>query len=241
MEHSRARDVPRTMDRPLHRMFLGVTAAAIALAAAMPARACVNEYYLEVDRKTQAVERAEALLEAGRPAAALRTAAAARARARVSQPMRARGAADTLDTRISQVMAVAIARLGGAADVERGRARPRASESDRQDALRWALDVMNRALGTGDDPFLRARRAEVLARVTGREADARAELETLAQRDLMPDAYAWAALAALRASAGDVAGGTEAMDRCKTIAGRRARAICGESPRRVVRRARPRS
>lgn len=216
------------------RWFVALAAAAAtSLAAATPAWACGNEFFLEVDPKTQKVERAERLLATGRPAGALRLAAAAR---RLPEPRRldpfAEGPAPAapLAVRIEQVMALATARLEGAVDLERGRVRRRASDEQRAANLAWALEVFERAVADGDLPVHRARRAEVLAATPGGADRAREELEELALRELVPDAHAWALLSSLRQDAGDVDGRDTAARRCRETAGALGRRLCPPAP-----------
>lgn len=71
--------------------------------------------------------------------------------------------------------------------------------------------------GAPDDPYLRARVAEALSYKPGGDDEALTLLADLAERDLMPDAEAWATLALLRGRRGDEAGRAAAMERCARI------------------------
>ena len=217
----------KTMRRTIRGALGGIfalTAAALALPAA-PAQACINGVLEEEDEKIEAVGRAERHLAAGRAGRAFRLAAGARA-------MGSGGAPNAwVDMRIEQVMAVATARLGGQVDLDRGSVRRGLSAERRRENLHWALAAMDRAVARDQSPLTRARRAEVLARIPARRAEALRALEELAAADLVPDAWGWAALARLRGHEGDAAGRAEALDRCKTTAGPNARAICGEARR----------
>ncbi len=73
-------------------------------------------------------------------------------------------------------------------------------------------------------PVLRARMAEALMRAQ-KSAAALAMLEDLERRDLMPDAHAFATLAALRGQRGDLPGRDRALARCELMAA--AKRICG--------------
>lgn len=59
--------------------------------------------------------------------------------------------------------------------------------------------------------------AEALARLPEFRAEARSLLEKLAARDLIASAQGYAALAELRAGAGDVDGGKVALLRCQKM------------------------
>lgn len=231
-------------------------AAAIWGARPAPADACGNEVYIQVDRKTQKVDEAERLLVAGRNGEAFQRAAAARrmpdeaafrprSRSRALHgdlvnpfdsrpaPQAPPGSGSPLDARAERVMAIAAARLDGRVDVGRGRVARSARAEQRRDSLAWALEVIDRQLNGGDDPVLCARRAEILARL-GRIDEARAQLESLAASDLMPDAYGWAELARLRGAAQDLEAEQQAIERCvQTAPGQRARQICPRPHRRA--------
>jgi hypothetical protein len=70
-----------------------------------------------------------------------------------------------------------------------------------------------------DDPVARAWLAESLADRTGGAAvEAWQIFADLVARDLVPDGFAWSAIARLRHRKGDVAGRDEAVKRCRLVA-----------------------
>lgn len=71
------------------------------------------------------------------------------------------------------------------------------------------------------DPVLMARYAEALALDDARRARSRELLEDLAKRDLMPDAFAYRALATLRHRDHDGAGRDKALARCRKMTKRK--------------------
>jgi hypothetical protein len=80
-----------------------------------------------------------------------------------------------------------------------------------------------------DTPVIDARVAEALLRSTDAKAtdEASTILEDLAARDVMPDAEAWASLAAVRQIKSDTAGRDAALVKCKKVATKSRRAaIC---------------
>src|SRR5262249_46508678 len=91
------------------------------------------------------------------------------------------------------------------------------SDADRSKNVEWGTEVL-RALSAMKqaDALSKTDYAEALAKTNG--ADAKTLLEDLAARDVLATPYAYAALAALRAAAGDAAGRDAALARCTTMA-----------------------
>jgi len=68
-----------------------------------------------------------------------------------------------------------------------------------------------------EQPYAAARLAEAYTHMPNKAERARALLEDLAGRDLMPDAEAWATLALARERGGDPEGREAALDRCRKL------------------------
>jgi hypothetical protein len=194
------------------RAFGWILAAVVASAAVpSPSDACGNAV-LATDKVVAAVKEAEQILDDGDPADA---------RARVDAILgQAEGFGDGtpvsrgLTRRVQRIRALASVRLDP--DGHSGEHR-KALLALAVGSLRWLLgDTPNDAAKLSD-------LGEALAKTS--PADARKVLEDLARRDVVATPYAYAALAGLRAAAGDTAGRDEALARCRTMA--KAAAICG--------------
>tara|TARA_R110002073_G_scaffold336577_1_gene535918 strand:+ start:1436 stop:2026 length:591 start_codon:yes stop_codon:yes gene_type:complete len=83
-----------------------------------------------------------------------------------------------------------------------------------------------------DNPRFVARLAEAYAYYPKRKAEARALLEDLAERGLMPDAFAYATLAQVRYDLGDRPGAREAIASCKKLDARKR--LCSLTPQHLM-------
>lgn len=92
----------------------------------------------------------------------------------------------------------------------------------------WLLRAKDRP--EAQSPEYRARFAEAFVSDGNPERveEARAIIEDLASKDLVPDAFAWRTLAIARRAAGDAAGAKLADDRCRAIA--KVATICKARP-----------
>jgi predicted Zn-dependent protease len=92
-----------------------------------------------------------------------------------------------------------------------------AKPENRRVNLVWSTNILKglAAIKAGD-PASRTDYAEALAKINA--AEAKTMLEDLARKDLLTTPYAYATLAALRASAGDAKGRDEALAKCATMA-----------------------
>lgn len=180
-------------------MRLSVVAAFLVLVAARPASvdACGNPVYLSTDKATKLVAAAERALDDGQPKSALRV-----LRDVENYGVRLPG---ELQRRAQLLLWVAHMRVGD------GHAS-------------GATEKLRRAYEQDKTPWTGARYAEALARGEDTRDEALAILADLEQRDLMPDAHAWATLAILRDAAGDAEGRDRAAEKCRTAA--KKAAIC---------------
>jgi hypothetical protein len=196
--------------------------AAIFSGAPNAALACGGEWmpYVYVDERPAAISKAEKALEGGNVVAAAGFVIRAIPHIRSLQAKE--------DTRVviraQRVLAQALARSGGALAVEKevpdyvqDRWLGKTAE-DRQANLEWAVQALDRIQNFRQgDPAIETERAEVMAHLDSRRDEARAILERLAQKDLLASPTGYATLAALREKAGDSAGRTVALNRCRQM------------------------
>jgi len=200
-----------------------VCAAALVCAAlaAPRATACENGVAIEVDPRIDLVMSANAALDKDDPALAAKRALAAFPKLRTA-------ALDAgLRGKAMRAMAVAIVRLDGAVS-----AGPDFRAVDREANYVWAVRVLRGiSIKRATDPSALTDLGEALAARSATRPEARKILELLAQRDLVTNAYGWAALARARIAAGDTAGRADAVARCAKMA--RTIAVCkvrGDAP-----------
>ncbi len=178
-----------------------------------PADACGNSIRHKIHKPTKSVKKAEQLLADGKYERAVEM-------VRGLYPTVHRfqhGEANELQLRGQRVVALAVIRSGGQAQVGsklRGR-----DVQAREVRLAWAtmaLDVQT--WHDPDDLVLRTELAEALATNPVHHARAHTILDDLARRDLMPTARGYMILAALEKTRGDEDQSQAALNRCKEIA-----------------------
>jgi hypothetical protein len=99
-------------------------------------------------------------------------------------------------------MARAVVRTGGSIDA--GKRFPGATDAERKTNLQWALRVTHGFVNHNPaDASAKTDYGEALARIPERRKEALRVLSGLAEKDLIGSAQGYAALAALRRSAGD--------------------------------------
>lgn len=219
--------------KPFCRPVLFAALCAFALSASAPgvALACGGEWYPEihVDPRIKGVDDAEKAFEQGKELAAAGSVIRMIPHIKQLHPTRA-----GLIRRAHRVLAVATVRHGGALPLERevpayarGTFIGRTAE-ERTANLVWAARTLRElAAAKKDDPEARTELGEALARRDETRDEARALLESLAAADLITSPEGYLALAELRASAGDTAGRSAALDRCRAMA--RAESTCESS------------
>ncbi len=175
----------------MHPWTKWIGSAVLAAAALAPIRdgwACGNEVEIQVDPRTQSVQRAERALERGEWRAALQGAA----------PVMRGQRKDGLSLRASAIAVLAVARSDGrygldgseVADGERRRA-----ELERAATLSDEIHGLKK-----DDVAVRTNHAEVLSHLPDRREQALRTLAELESADLVSSAHAYAALARLRST-----------------------------------------
>jgi hypothetical protein len=181
-----------------------VVIVAAALWASVPSRgdACPNAV-LATDKTVAAVKEAEKLLDDGDPAEALRRIHDILGSFEVFQEDTP--SAKGLTNRAHRIIALAQVRI----DDRQG--------EYRAVLLAQAVSVLERFVkASPNDVAKQSDLGEALAKT--KPGDARKILEELARRDLVTTAYAYAALARLRAAGGDEKGRDEALARCRLMA-----------------------
>lgn len=192
-----------------------------------PASACFNEMEIELREEAVKTARAERLMRSGHLRRAFRI--AGRTLRDLERDADASpGRALHLGNRLRRVVAVSAVRLDGAVDRRRWRTPGRVSDDARREQLEWAVATLWRLARSGD-PVDRARYAEALERV-GRHQEAVAILARLAEDDLMPDAYGFAALARSQDALGRAALRDRARRACEAMTRRERRGICPSFP-----------
>lgn len=187
----------------MRRLLVGLFACGLAAASLVgDAAACMNAVTLSKPQAARLIARAEKALADGNARQALSLLNEQLIDGyELSDPK--------LEARLERIWAVAKMRTGDGSEVG--------------DAL---TTIKHQSGETPEDPYLRARLAEVLSRTKDGDKKARELLEALAQKDLLVDAEGYAVLARLRERGGDAAGASQALARCKTMA-RRA-AMCSD-------------
>jgi hypothetical protein len=177
-----------------------VPALVLAAALAVPSVAipCMNPVMIAGDKATRQVKRAEAALARGDHRTAIR----------LASPAHVSFEDEALAERALVIANVATLR------------------HDPRSARRVAGELEVMLEDDPENPTLKARLAEALSlhQEPERREQGRLMLEDLAQRDLVPDAEAYATLGKLRAAAGDAEGRDQALAQCRQRT--RRRAIC---------------
>jgi hypothetical protein len=188
------------------------------------AEACGGGWWptVEIDYRVEGVANAEKDLAAGNYYAA------AGSVIRMIPHIKAYGAAtsDPIINRAMRVLALSTARAGGdfskikAEIPEELRAQFVGATADERKAnLEWSVKALKALRKVKkNDATLASELGEAMAQLPEQHAKAKARLEKLANRDLLVSPEAYRALAVLRAEAGDEAGRTTALERCKNMA-----------------------
>jgi hypothetical protein len=136
-----------------------------------------------------------------------------------------------LETRAARILALAIARTGGAPGVA---GFDGSTERSRADNLAWAAGVLRaRRAARADDPVAQAELAEVLERLPGGQAEALSTLRRLADRDLLGSPFAYASLARMQLAGGDAAAARGSILRCRAMTAS-PDAVCPPAPSSAV-------
>lgn len=122
------------------------------------------------------------------------------------------------------IMATAVVRTDGALGLRHGWSG--ATLGQRRADLTWAVEVLRaRVSRAGSNAVERTRLGEALSRLETTRGEAHTILAELARGKVITDPMAWAALADLRADAGDRGGSRAALAACRRLSG--SKKMCG--------------
>jgi hypothetical protein len=210
--------------RRFSRLFLALGVAAATFGAAMPnASACGGGWWPEVqiDHRVQGIARAEKALEGGKYA----DAAASVVRMIPHIRNYTKATKDPIINRAMRVLAVATVRSEGQLDFAKQMPDDlegqwiAKKDGDKLANLEWAAHTMGAVNDwKKNDPAMQTELGEALAKVDARRGEATELLGKLAAKDLMASPEGYAALAQLRAAAGDDSGRVAALERCRAMA-----------------------
>jgi hypothetical protein len=189
-------------------------AAVVAVSGAVlapPAEACGPIVRREVDPRAMGLAKAERALEQGQFAAAALNVTQAFPGIRSAQP-----GTDPLTSRALRVMALAVVRADGA--ITLGTDWRGATGAQRTQNIDWSAHTLRTIVAARPaDPSAQGDLGEALAKIPKSHAEALSILNGLAQKDLLGSAHAYAALARLRAAAGDKPGRDAAVAKCQAM------------------------
>lgn len=173
------------------------------------ATACGTAVYREIDSNAALVAKAESALGSGNNRQAAIKAVKAFPALRIIKP----GTLPLAD-RALRILALATTRSDGALGI----GMKNKTAADRAANLEWSIATL-RGLSAkrGNNPSLQTDLGEALARVPAHHAEAKKILGELADKDLLTSAQGYAALAKLRAEAGDANARLAAVKRCEAM------------------------
>ncbi len=209
----------------LRHLFVAVAVAGGVGMVAPSAEACGGGWWpsvVDIDYRVEGVANAEKDLAAGNYYAA--AGSVVRMIPHIKAYSRATG--DPIINRAMRVLALSTARAGGdltkikAELPEEVRAQfVGANAEERKANLDWSVRTLKALRKVKkNDATLASELGEAMAQLPELHAKAKAKLEKLAGRDLIVSPEAYRALAVLRAEAGDEAGRSAALERCKNMA-----------------------
>lgn len=171
------------------------------------ANACGGEVYREMDSNTSLVAQSESLLQQGQYNKAIAKAVQAYPALKIIKP----GTLHLTDRGL-RIIALASVRADGGISGGNFKATEKAAN------LEWSIAAL-RGLNAqrANNPSLQTDLGEALSKVPAYHAEASKLLEDLAAKDLVTSAEGYAALAKLRAEAGNAAGREEALKRCENM------------------------
>lgn len=189
--------------------------------AALPgdARACDESISFEVNPRVQLLSQAEGALKRGKATSAVLSVLHA------YPDVRTATGKDRLFARAQRVAALAVVRTEGF--LTAGKAFHASTSDERRANLEWAIATLRRLnAAKANTPSLQTDLGEALSKLPESQSEALGLLDKLARKDLITSAHGWAALAKLRAAAGDQEGQAAAQKRYEALA-RPAKALKG--------------
>jgi hypothetical protein len=182
------------------------------------AAACGNAVRFALDPVSQMISKSEKRLQKGKFASAYGQAREAHKILTKAEGQRVpnRDQVRVLRYRTERIMAIAVVRMKGTAHLPKGRVKRKVSEANRERNLHVAVKMLvNLREYLHDTPKFAAHVAEgQLVFEESRDEGAKV-LEELARDDLLPDAWAYRALALARHRSGDVSRRDKAVEECK--------------------------
>jgi hypothetical protein len=180
--------------------------------AARDVGACGNAVLQATDKNVAATKAAERALDDGDPQGAFDAIASRITNLEYAYPRKSPGQNDQLLNRGLRVVALAAVRLGGAVTVD---VKP-TDDNAKLRNVQWAVKNLKEILDLDKDSAAKkSDYGEALAKTNATEA--KKILEELAKKDVVSTAYAYAALATLRANDGEDKGRDEALAKCKAM------------------------
>lgn len=186
---------------------LAVIPAGVALPA-RPAAACKNAV-AATDSMVQVLSQADEHLREGRPGAALQLTM------QHYPDLKTALDGDRFMSRARRIFAAALVRMDGLAAV---RGFDASTSDERRANLEWAVATLRSVdKRQKNNPAVLAELAEALSTLPEHQQEALDLLDGLARRDLVPNPYAYRALARLRRLAGDEAGARTALEKADLL------------------------
>lgn len=199
--------------RPVVRMVTVLfSLAVIPAGVALPVRsavACRNSVAAAEDSMVQLLSEADGHLRDGRPGAAIQLTM------QHHPDLKTVKNGDRFISRAQRIFAAALVRMDGLAGVRGFEA---STCGERRANLEWAVATL-RSLDERqkNNPAIQAELAEALSTLPEHQQEALDKLEGLARRDLVPNPYAYRALARLRRLTGDEAGERAALEKADAL------------------------
>jgi hypothetical protein len=206
------------MKRAIQALFfaIGTSAAVLTIPSPRSSEACGNPIVFATDETVRALKQADEMLNDGKPAEAAALVQKKIKNLAEGYPVPGdKSKSALLVNRGLRILALASVRLDG----EFGPWN-KDKAGERTLNVKWSTRVLKGLYEIkAGDAGSKTDYAEALAKTSATEA--KGLLEDLAQKDLVTTPYGYAALAALRAAAGDAKGRDEAIARCTTMAAKK--------------------
>jgi hypothetical protein len=199
----------RTLAARFALAFAALTAAA---AFTHDASACGDVFIPEIDHRIQGLANAEKGLRDGKTVAVAQSIVRMFPEIRTINPGK-----DGMLGRAQRTLAIALVRTDGAIDLDpTWRAK---TPEQRAQNVAWAVSSLERLRTLRkNDPAVDTDFGEAIAKVDGRQDEARALLQSLADRDLMATPQGYATLGRLQHQAGNATARDAAVQRCTAMA-----------------------
>jgi hypothetical protein len=201
-----------TLKTLVARFALACAALSAAAAFSHDARACGDVFIPEIDHRIQGLANAEKSLRDGKIVDSAQAVVRMFPEIRTINPGK-----DGMLGRAQRTLAIALVRTDGAIELDpTWRAK---TPEQRAQNVAWAVSSLERLrTQRKNDPAVDTDLGEALAKVGGRQEEARGILQSLSDRDLMATPQGYAALGRLQNQAGNAAARDAAVQRCTAMA-----------------------